>query len=83
MAGHKNEHIKQVNANIYLLNALTSIYFHLVPILTLRRDNSEFLAQGKNSHFSQQRENSYFVQNNSGIAPIPTLGRTYARSATK
>ena len=36
----QNEHIKQVNANIYLLNALTSNYSHFVPILTLRRDNS-------------------------------------------
>ena len=37
---YKNEHIKQVNANIYLLNALISNYSHFVPILTLRRDNS-------------------------------------------
>ena len=36
----KNEHIKQVKANIYLLNALTSNYSYFVPILTLRRDNS-------------------------------------------
>ena len=37
---YKKEHIKQENANIYLLNALTSNYSHFVPILTLRRDNS-------------------------------------------
>ena len=34
------EHIKQVKANMCLINALTSNYSHFVPILTLRRDNS-------------------------------------------
>ena len=34
-------------------------------------------AQSKNSYFARQSENSHFAQDNSGIAPILTLRRTY------
>ena len=48
----------------------------MADILTLSQFRNR-LAQIKNSYYGRQSENSYFAQDNSGIVPILTLGRTY------